>query len=221
MLRPIDEDAMVFVSDGDAGVGAVREVMPGGRPELVVYVENAGDFIVPLSAVSDVHAGKVVVDCRQLSPSMRTAIGHAHEEEDPSVIGTDSTFAGEEEENAGLGILFVEQQRARLESLRDQLASRQPSMAAQRDKTIEFEEQAQESAAQEPVEILRGIDHRRIAQIERALEKIKEGTYGLSDQSGARIPRVRLEATPEATLTVQEEHGWESATSERTSSPNT
>jgi DnaK suppressor protein len=221
MLRPIDEDAMVFVSDGDAGVGAVREVMPGGRPELVVYVENAGDFTVPLSAVADVHAGKVIVDCGQLSPSMRTAIGHAHEDEDPSIAAADSTSAGQGEENAGLGILFVERQRARLESLRDELASRQSSMAAQRDKTIEFEEQAQESAAQEPVEILRGIDDRRIAQIDRALEKIKEGTYGLSDHSGARIPRVRLEATPEATLTVQEEHGWESATSERTSSPNT
>jgi DnaK suppressor protein len=219
MLRPIDEDAMVFVSDGDAGVGAVREVMPDGRPELVVYVENAGDFTVPLSAVADVHAGKVIVDCRQLSPSMRTAIGHAHEGEDPSAAATDSTSAGQEEKNAGLGILFVEQQRGRLESLRDELASRQSPMVAQSDKTIEFEEQAQESAAQEPVEILRGIDHRRIAQIDRALEKIKEGTYGLSDQSGARIPRVRLEATPEATVTVQEEHGWESETSGRTSSP--
>jgi DnaK suppressor protein len=215
MLRSIDEDAMVFVSDGDAGVGAVREVMPGGRPELVVYVENAGDFTVPLSAVADVHAGKVIVDCRQLSPSMKAAIGHAHDGEDPSIIERSS--AGQEEENAGLGILFVERQRARLESLRDELASRQPSMAAQRDETIEFEEQAQESAAEEPVEILGGIDHRRIVQIDRALEKIKEGTYGLSDQSGALIPRLRLEATPEATLTVQEEHGWESGTAERTS----
>ena len=32
----------VFVSDGDEGFGAVRLVAPHGRPELVIYVENAG-----------------------------------------------------------------------------------------------------------------------------------------------------------------------------------
>ena len=35
-----------FVSDGGEEFGAIREVLPGG---LVVYVENAGDFTVPLS----------------------------------------------------------------------------------------------------------------------------------------------------------------------------
>jgi hypothetical protein len=27
--------------------GAVRAVSPNGQPELVIYVENAGDFVVP------------------------------------------------------------------------------------------------------------------------------------------------------------------------------
>lgn len=42
-------------------------------------------------------------------------------------------------------------------------------------------------------------------EIHQALQKIKQGTYGLSDMSGEFIPRGMLEATPEAVLTVQEE----------------
>lgn len=45
----------------------------------------------------------------------------------------------------------------------------------------------------------------RLAEIERALEKIAEGSYGLSDESGEPIPRARLEAKPEALRTVEEE----------------
>ena len=39
---------------------------------------------------------------------------------------------------------------------------------------------------------------RRLGDVERALQKIEEGTYGLSDESGEPIPRGRLEAVPEA-----------------------
>ena len=46
---------------------------------------------------------------------------------------------------------------------------------------------------------------RRIAHVERALQKIEEGTYGLSDDSGEPIPRGRLEAVPEAIRTVEEQ----------------
>ena len=42
-------------------------------------------------------------------------------------------------------------------------------------------------------------------QRERALQKIADGTYGYSDRSGEPIPKLRLEAMPEATLTVEEE----------------
>jgi len=44
----------------------------------------------------------------------------------------------------------------------------------------------------------------RLNLVNRALEKIKEGTYGLSDVSGKRIPRQRLEAVPEAICTFDE-----------------
>ena len=75
----------VFLHDGEHAFGAVREVRPHGRAEFVVYVENAGDFTVPLAAVSAVHSGKVVVDPRKLDKKLRQAIGHAHDAEDPNV----------------------------------------------------------------------------------------------------------------------------------------
>ena len=51
MQDSIENGYLVFVSDGGEEVGAVREVSPNVRAELVVYIENAGDFFVPLSAV--------------------------------------------------------------------------------------------------------------------------------------------------------------------------
>lgn len=44
----------------------------------------------------------------------------------------------------------------------------------------------------------------RIATIDRALEKIRENTYGLSDGSGEPIGRAHLEAVPEAIFTADE-----------------
>ena len=83
--EPIREGFDVFVHDGDKAFGAVRQVSPHGRPELVIYVENAGDFTVPLAAVAAVDSGKVVLNCGKLEHRLRTAIGHAHEGEDPRI----------------------------------------------------------------------------------------------------------------------------------------
>jgi DnaK suppressor protein len=47
--------------------------------------------------------------------------------------------------------------------------------------------------------------------VDRALEKIAEGTYGLSDVSGQRIPEQRLEAMPDAINTVDEQEASERA----------
>jgi len=80
--EPIQEGFDVFVHDGDKAVGAVRKVSPR---DFVVYVENAGDFVVPLSAVKEVQAEKVVLDCSKLEHRLRRAIGHAHEHEDPNI----------------------------------------------------------------------------------------------------------------------------------------
>jgi RNA polymerase-binding transcription factor DksA len=49
----------------------------------------------------------------------------------------------------------------------------------------------------------------RLGEVDRALQKIEEGTYGLSDDSGESIPRGRLEAVPEAIRTVEEQQRFE------------
>ncbi len=41
-----------------------------------------------------------------------------------------------------------------------------------------------------------------LRQIDRALQKIDEGTYGICDISGDEIPKKRLDAIPYATMTV-------------------
>ena len=45
---------------------------------------------------------------------------------------------------------------------------------------------------------------RMLAKVNRALAKIEEGTYGLSDIDGTPIPEARLEALPYANLTVEQ-----------------
>jgi hypothetical protein len=79
-LSPIEEGYDVFVHDGDVKVGAVRDI---GPREIQVYVENAGDFFVPRTAVMEVVEGKVVLNCARLDLALRRAIGHAHDAEDP------------------------------------------------------------------------------------------------------------------------------------------
>ena len=82
MRESIQVGYETFVHDGDAEFGAVRDVSEDG---LIVYVENAGDFRVPLDAVRDVHSHKVILDCRKLDPALRRAIGHAHDAEEPGL----------------------------------------------------------------------------------------------------------------------------------------
>ena len=50
-----------------------------------------------------------------------------------------------------------------------------------------------------------------LKQIDRALEKIEEGTYGVCDMSGEDIPIKRLEAVPYATMTVKAQEELENA----------
>ena len=85
MQEKIQVGFQTFVSDGGEEFGAVREVAPQGRPEIVVYVENAGDFSVPIGAVEAVHSGKVILNCAKLDHRLRHAIGHAHDAEKPGL----------------------------------------------------------------------------------------------------------------------------------------
>jgi hypothetical protein len=80
-LPLIEVGYQVFTSDGGEEVGAVRKVAPNDRPEIVVYIENTGDFTIPLDAVSGVHSQKVIVDVAKLEPRIQVAIGRAHDAE--------------------------------------------------------------------------------------------------------------------------------------------
>jgi DnaK suppressor protein len=51
-----------------------------------------------------------------------------------------------------------------------------------------------------------------LRQIERALQKIEEGTYGICDLTGEEIPFRRLEAIPYATMTVKAQEKFEKGT---------
>ena len=49
---------------------------------------------------------------------------------------------------------------------------------------------------------------RELAAVERADQRLEDGTYGLSVESGEPIPDARLEALPTAERTVEEEERY-------------
>jgi len=69
-----------FVSDQRDKFGAIRDVSKDGRT-LTVWVEHAGEFPVPASAVVSAGEEKVTFDCAKLDLKLRRAIGHAHDAE--------------------------------------------------------------------------------------------------------------------------------------------
>jgi hypothetical protein len=75
----------VFARGGDEEFGAVRDVCPGGRPELLVNVENGGDHCIPVDAVLGVHDEKVIVDVARLPAALKALVAHAHDAEDPGL----------------------------------------------------------------------------------------------------------------------------------------
>jgi hypothetical protein len=73
----------VYIAEGADPIGAVRELQSGSHPSLVVYIENAGDVIIPAMAVRAVHDGKVVLDAEKLGEPVRRALGHVRDNEVP------------------------------------------------------------------------------------------------------------------------------------------
>ena len=108
---------------------------------------------------------------------------------------------------------FLARQKRRLSELRQQIlevrrgeeSAESSANAETRDQAREFEDDAQRLTALELEGNLEAADDDRLSNIERALQKIADGTYGLSDASGAPIPMERLEAAPEALYTLAEQ----------------
>ncbi|MFI5400257.1 MAG: hypothetical protein ACHQZQ_04295 [SAR324 cluster bacterium] len=80
MSEPVEVGFQAFVNDSPEEFGAIRATSSNGR-KITVYVENAGEFIVPIDAVTMVGFGKVTFDCKKLDMKLRKAIGHAHDAE--------------------------------------------------------------------------------------------------------------------------------------------
>jgi DnaK suppressor protein len=112
---------------------------------------------------------------------------------------------------------FVEAKRRELSALREALkkgagtTEKEESVVkdASAQQAHEYEDDAQklDTLEKEGLLVSRSVD--RLAQIDRALEKIKAGTYGFSDISGEPIGEDRLNAVPEATNTVREQENSE------------
>ena len=119
--------------------------------------------------------------------------------------------------NTELDQEFVQRQRRRLEELREELARMRGGLEEDQRDRAEDEGDMTENDSGDMSQSLftREVDAtveqqvgRRLEHVERALQKIEEGTYGLSDDSGEPIPRGRLEAVPEAIRTVEEQERY-------------
>jgi hypothetical protein len=78
-LPPIEVGFQAFAKGAEEEFGAVRQVR---TQDVVIYIEDAGDTVIPLAAVTDVVEGKVIVDTARLEEGVRRAIASAHRDED-------------------------------------------------------------------------------------------------------------------------------------------
>jgi hypothetical protein len=67
----------VFLAGRQDSIGGVRKV----SPELVVHVQNGGEFVVANEAVDAVHSQKVILNRDKLDGKMLEAINHARDAE--------------------------------------------------------------------------------------------------------------------------------------------
>jgi DnaK suppressor protein len=96
---------------------------------------------------------------------------------------------------------LLEAEHARVQQLLADLGTeRADDHEAERDASYPATPLAQEGVDDAVATALRD----RLAAIDRALQRVEDGSYGRSIRSGAPIPDERLEAEPAAELTVQE-----------------
>jgi DnaK suppressor protein len=116
-----------------------------------------------------------------------------------------------------LNAAYIERKRLQLTKLRNELQSTTDVAEADESNTNtesnlqarEYEDDAQKLDTLEKEGNLVARDVARLAQVMRALKKIEEGSYGISDVSGDPIPTERLDVMPEAINTLSEQHASE------------
>lgn len=103
----------------------------------------------------------------------------------------------------------IEEYKARLETLYKELTGFMRENNAEVTKPDESKGYSQHQADEGTDDFDRVIklelsdkELQKLRQIERALEKIDENTYGVCDVTGEEIPKKRLDAVPYATMTV-------------------
>ncbi len=107
---------------------------------------------------------------------------------------------------------FVEKQRQRLHELRAELSRMVEGLEEdQRDRAVSEGDMTENDSGDMSQSLFtREMDatveqtvEKRLQSVERALQKVDEGTYGICDDTGEQIPRGRLEVLPEAIYTVE------------------
>jgi DnaK suppressor protein len=92
------------------------------------------------------------------------------------------------------------------EEIERQIAALEREGPEEGDRRLEPGDMDSEALYQDEFDAGRAQDLRaRLDAVERAEARLEAGTYGLSVQSGERIPDERLEAFPVAELTVEEQ----------------
>ena len=120
--------------------------------------------------------------------------------------------------NGTLDQEFIDNQRKRLIDLRDELTRLRDGLE---EDEVELEGGGDDFSETDSGDMSQSIFdremdasvgegiERRIGEVERALQKVEEGTYGVCDDTGEEIPKGRLEAVPEAIRTVQAQRRFE------------
>ena len=119
--------------------------------------------------------------------------------------------------NDGLDGKFVGQQKERLLEIRGELTRMKEGMAEdaeersqeEQDTQLDRGDMSQEIFTREMDATIEGQVGRRLEDVERALEKIDEGSYGVCEDTGEEIAKGRLEAMPEAIRTVEAQQRFE------------
>src|SRR5436309_11717770 len=93
---------------------------------------------------------------------------------------------------------------ARRTDLRNKLADELANMRnfKRADSTGDSADVAFETGSDEMASQLAALDSRELSQIERALARLKQGTYGLCEHCQHKIPVGRLNALPYSTLCI-------------------
>jgi DnaK suppressor protein len=100
---------------------------------------------------------------------------------------------------------LLEQERAEIQS---RLAVRNREVEATLPEEDEIRDEGDEAKVVtdlDPILAENDLDRDTLEKIDRALRRIEEGTYGISEVSGKPIPIERLEAVPWATTLVDEQ----------------